>query len=149
MVLAERPAVQPDRDRRVEPVADEADSLCGAWLGADLVERAPVPPLALGDPRDGRLVRVRVRLWDQAVADEGRVDVGRERELEPGAVVEVAVERAGPNPVPGIEVGQTATAENHHSFTAPADAFMIRRWKTKKRTATGIVISVDAASFKG
>ena len=32
---------------------------------------------------------------------------------------------------------------------APADAFMIRRWKTKKRIATGIVIKVDAASFKG
>ena len=36
-----------------------------------------------------------------------------------------------------------------YSFTAPADAFMIRRWKTKKSTATGIVISTDAASFKG
>jgi hypothetical protein len=36
-----------------------------------------------------------------------------------------------------------------YSFTAPADAFMIRRWKMKKRIATGIVISVDAASFNG
>jgi hypothetical protein len=36
-----------------------------------------------------------------------------------------------------------------YSFTAPEDAFMIRRWKMKKRTATGIVISIEAASFNG
>ena len=36
-----------------------------------------------------------------------------------------------------------------YSFTAPEDAFMIRRWKTKNRTATGIVINIDAASFSG
>ena len=36
-----------------------------------------------------------------------------------------------------------------YSFTAPADAFMIRRWKMKNRIATGIVISTDAASFSG
>ena len=36
-----------------------------------------------------------------------------------------------------------------YSFTAPAEAFMIRRWKMKNRTATGIVISTDAASFSG
>ncbi len=45
--------------------------------------------------------------------------------------------------------GDCGHGELLYSFTAPADAFMIRRWKMKKSTATGIVISTDAASFKG
>jgi hypothetical protein len=36
-----------------------------------------------------------------------------------------------------------------YSFTAPEATFMIRRWKTKNRTATGIVINVEAASLSG
>jgi hypothetical protein len=40
-------------------------------------------------------------------------------------------------------------AATAYSFTAPEDAFMIRRWKTKKRIATGMVIRIDAASFSG
>ena len=36
-----------------------------------------------------------------------------------------------------------------YPFTAPAEAFMIRFWKMKKITATGIVMSSAAASFSG
>lgn len=36
-----------------------------------------------------------------------------------------------------------------YSFTAPAEAFMIRFWKMKNTMAMGMVMSVAAASFSG
>jgi len=85
------------------------------------------------------------------------VDIRRERDLESGGVVEVAVERTRRFPIAGAEIGQTSAAERHHcglavahySFNAPDCTFMIRFWKKKNRTATGIVIKHDAASFSG
>ena len=46
-------------------------------------------------------------------------------------------------------IGQERLQSLGHSFSAPALAFMIRRWKTKKSTATGIVMMSAAASFNG
>ena len=50
-----------------------------------------------------------------------------------------------------VGLGHVVEGDSGHgySFTAPADAFMIRRWKMKNRIATGIVINTDAASFSG
>ncbi len=65
--------------------------------------------------------------------------------------VPVAAPRAGPTPGgdgrPGLRVLPDRPVP--YSFTAPALTFMIRFWKMKKTTATGIVISAAAPSFSG
>src|SRR5690606_24074083 len=43
----------------------------------------------------------------------------------------------------------TSADQRAQPFTAPSPTLMIRRWKMKNRTATGIVMIAAAASFNG
>lgn len=93
---------------------------------------------------------------DVALVTTCRVDVGDARRASvhlrqvDGVVQQRTVHRVGP-----LAAGQPAArGENGrfrrgHSFTAPSLEFMIRRWKMKNSTATGMVMIAAAASFSG
>ncbi len=80
---------------------------------------------------------------------------------EPGVAVVDAVDRRRAHVAvvgrPGLSrgrqrhdaIGQERLQSRRHPFTAPSLVFMIRRWKMKNSTATGIVMIAAAASFSG
>ena len=109
--------------------------------GRLLTTRSPiltVPPVDLLEPRK--------HAQRGGLAAAGRAD--EDHEL---AVVHVEVEVGDGKEAVAVGLGHVVEGDSGHgySFTAPADAFMIRRWKMKNRIATGIVINTDAASFSG